>query len=196
VKEWIIRHDDSWLFITVYLLLAVVLSVLISLFWLVAVVGVHFAFEWVRQKSITRKTTGVLAKTLWEIKLDIALILAALVVALYADLIVGVAGLGGAARLGARAGAKFAGWQRFFRTILLSIDDAVHLAARTARKISCNRIVEKPVRPADVWTFGDWITVGMLGVCLTLLLGYPLLAGRPYGDALTIISAELHPYPR
>lgn len=52
IYDWVIRHDDSWLFTVLHIGLAVVLSIWIGLFWLVAVVVVHFAFEIVRQRSL------------------------------------------------------------------------------------------------------------------------------------------------
>ena len=103
IRNWIINHDDSWLFIIGYIGLAVVLSIWISLFWLVAVVAVHFLFEIVRQHTIHDSWTTIISESLWELKLDIALVLFALVVSLYMDVVLGVAGLQGAARAGASA---------------------------------------------------------------------------------------------
>lgn len=128
IRRWIIDHDDSWLFIIAYIGLAVVLSIWISLFWLVAVVAVHLAFEVVRQKATHEQWTTIISQALWELKLDIALVLFALVVSLYMEVVLGVVGLQGVARAGAatqaglRGGARFAAWQRIIRGVLLSVD--------------------------------------------------------------------------
>ncbi len=45
LRRWLVMHDDQWTFIVPYIGLAVLLSALISLFWLVVVVAVHFALE-------------------------------------------------------------------------------------------------------------------------------------------------------
>lgn len=45
-RRWLIEHDDRWGFTIAYITLAVVLSLMISLFWLVAVVAAHGAIEY------------------------------------------------------------------------------------------------------------------------------------------------------
>ncbi len=153
VYDWVVTHDDSWLFIGLYVGLAVVLSIWISLFWLVAVVAVHFAFEVVRQNHLQPGFWGVLSRVLWELKLDFGLVLFAVVLALYMEVTLGLVGLGSAARAGSAAaragtvarvglleGSRLAAWlrvlgggqgiaalQRVLRGILLSLDDAAHV---------------------------------------------------------------------
>lgn len=131
-RTWIIEHDDSWIFITLYIGLAVVLSISISLFWLVVVVAAHFILEWLRQRHI--REAGVLPEVLWELKLDIALVLFALTLTLYLDVVFGILGLqaagrvGAVARVGVRSGGHFAAWERTLRGLLLSIDDMLKIA--------------------------------------------------------------------
>jgi hypothetical protein len=142
VRSWIVNHDNSRLFVVLYIGLAVVLSIWIGLFWLVVVVGAHFVLEWIRQAYLRDGFIPTLFETLWELKLDIALVLFALALSLYLDLIFGVVGIGSAARLGAaaragaRGGARFAAWQRTIRGILLSLDDAAQVikAVLTGKK--------------------------------------------------------------
>jgi hypothetical protein len=142
VRSWIVNHDNSRLFVVLYIGLAVVLSIWIGLFWLVVVVGAHFVLEWIRQAHLRDGFIPILFETLWELKLDIALVLFALALSLYLDLIFGVVGIGSAARLGAaaragaRSGARFAAWQRTIRGILLSLDDAAQVikAVLTGKK--------------------------------------------------------------
>ena len=52
LRDWVLNHDDSWIFIILYVGLAVVLSLWISLFWLLVVVAGHFVLEWIRQRHI------------------------------------------------------------------------------------------------------------------------------------------------
>jgi len=132
LRDWIVNHDDSWIFIILYVGLAVVLSLWISLFWLVVVVAGHFVLEWIRQRHL--RETGVLAEVFWELKLDIALILFSLVLTLYLEVVFGILGLKAAgravtiARAGARGGSRFAAWERTLRGLLLSADDAAQIA--------------------------------------------------------------------
>lgn len=132
--RWIVNHDQSWLFVILYVGLAVVLSVWVSLFWLLFLAGAHFALEWVRH-TLLRGEHGVTVplNALWEVKLDLALVLAAVALALYMDVIFGVLGLQSAARAGAalRAGGKLAprvaGWERLIRGFFLTLDDLANV---------------------------------------------------------------------
>ena len=146
VKKWIVFHDESKVFVCFYLLLAVVLSIFLSLFWLVLVVFIHFVFEFVKQNQIDNYKLGVVLRAFWEVKLDVALVLFSLALVVYLDFVFGLAGINAAARVGgnvasrsgqiasrsgqiARMGrlsrllSKIAGWQRVIRTIMMTIDD-------------------------------------------------------------------------
>jgi hypothetical protein len=210
IRRWIINHDDSWLFIISYIGLAVVLSIWISLFWLVAVVAVHFAFEIVRQKATYHQWTTIISQALWELKLDIALVLFALVVSLYMEVVLGVVGLQGAARAGAaaqaslRGGARFAAWQRIIRGVLLSVDDAAQVARVAAGKGNgaADEAEETAVTPTSpggswigLWGRGDRIAIGLGIVCLLLLVLSPYLTDHTFHSAFVTLAAELHPYP-
>jgi hypothetical protein len=128
LRDFIANHDDRWLFVILYIGLAVVLSIALSLFWLVAVAGLHFALEYLRQGEYRTRTLDIATHALWEIKLDIALVLLALAMALYMDVVMGLLGLQSAARataasrVGMRA-ARFAAWQRNLRAVVLLADD-------------------------------------------------------------------------
>ncbi len=212
MREWILQHDDSWVFIVLYVGLAVVLSIWISLFWLVAVVGVHFIFEVVRQQHLLRTGTGrVVLEALWELKLDIALVIFALALTLYMPFVLGVVGLQGAARIGAasRAAARFAGWERTLRGILLSADDAAQVvkAAAMKRAKAANGAVVVEAQEVEVaalpqgptwrepWTTGTWIAIALGVVCVLLIVAAPLLTDHTAVSALLAMAAELHPYP-
>jgi len=129
IRDWIIEHDDRWLFIILYVGLAVVLSVWISLFWLIVVVAGHFVLEWIRQSHLRPHGRGIFWEVLWELKLDIALVLFALALTLYMNVLLGVVGLRSATKLGAmsRAGTRFEAWERTLRGLLLSADDAAQV---------------------------------------------------------------------
>jgi hypothetical protein len=211
VRDWIINHDDSWLFLALYIGLAVILSIWISLFWLVAVVGVHFAFEWVRQQTLRSGFGDILLEVLWELKLDIALVLFALALSLYMEVVLGVVGLRSAARMapaaqaGLRSSARFAAWQRIIRGILLSVDDA----AQVARAVTVNRsdaAADEETTPvvAEViahsswrgrWGTGDWISAGLGATCIALILLAPSLTEHNFVSAAVTLAEELHPLP-
>jgi hypothetical protein len=212
VHEWIVNHDESWLFVVLYIGLAVVLSIWISLFWLVAVVFVHFIFELIRQRRHFASRRRIWGEALWELKLDIALVLFALVVSLYMDLALGVVGLqsaaraGSAAQAGLRGGARFAAWQRLIRGVMLSVDDVAQVARVVARgKTNDPPTDDSGDEPESVgvampswrqnWGKGDWIAVGMALVCLALLLITPLITEHTPVSTLIALVAELHPYP-
>jgi len=217
------EHDDSWLFTILYVGLALVLSIWISLFWLVAVVGVHFLLECVRQRSIARPGSNVPLLAVWEIKLDLSLILFALALTAYMEWILGVAGLGGAARIGAKGAARVGGWGRAIKATLLSLDDAAQIARLAFTRKSTRTATETPpvassahelpepevpgdsvrpksiaiVDPCDVatWSRGDRWVIGFGAVCLASLLIAPWLTEHTPSSLLLALISELHPYP-
>jgi hypothetical protein len=140
VYHWILQHDDRWSFIALYVALAVVLSMWISLFWLVALVGVHFAFECVRQSAAGARGRDIASLAAWEVKLDVALVLFALALSVYMEVALGLLGLQAVARAGAaanasvRAGTRVLAWERAIRGVLLSADDAAQVARVVARR--------------------------------------------------------------
>jgi hypothetical protein len=216
LRTWIQTHDESWLFIVSYIGLAVVLSIWISLFWLVAVVAAHFVLELLRQRHLRGGRLLPAVESLWELKLDVALVLFALVLSLYMDVVLGLVGLQAAARMGgaARVATRFAGWERTLRGIVLSADDAVQVA----RVVSLRRgggvqevevevgagglAVAGPGRPAgswgrwvEPWGRGDWIAMGVGGTCLLLLVLSPLLTDHTPATALLRLRDELRMFP-
>jgi hypothetical protein len=222
-RDWIINHDDSWLFLVLYIGLAVILSIWISLFWLVAVVAVHFAFEWMRQQTLRSGFRNILLEVLWELKLDIALVLFALALSLYMDMVLGVVGLRSAARMapaaqaGLRSSARFAAWQRIIRGVLLSVDDAAQVAravtvsrsdaaagaAGTESLESAGTAAAEPIAAADPahaswygrWGMGDWISAALGAACIVLILLAPSLTEHSFASLTTTLATELHPFP-
>jgi hypothetical protein len=199
---WILSHDDSWIFTILYVGLAVYLSIAISLFWLVAVVMVHAVFEWVRQAHIDRQQPGVLARTAWHLKLDFALVIFALSLDVYMGFLLGAAGLGGAARLTAQAGARFAGWTRAIRGIMLSIDDAAHVARAAGRAITKRGNGEDGEEPEDMqpwrnWGVGDHIAIWLGVLCVLAILAAPLIppVEQTWAGVWEVVTESFHPWP-
>lgn len=203
--QWIVEHDDRWSFTLPYIAAAVVLSVTISLFWLVVVVCVHAALEWVRQRQVDPRLTGVLARMGWDLKLDVSLVLLALALALYIDVLLGLVGLGHAARLGVQAGARAAGWGRAIQGVLISLDDAAHLARMVGRNngegagpptAEAGSARARLLYPWRNWGFADWLGL-VLGVgCLALILLTPVLRDVSWQAVWSTLAAELQPLPR
>lgn len=132
VTQWIQRHDESWLFVAMYIGFAVVLSVWLSLFWLVLMVGIHFLFEMIRHSQSRKSWLSLLSIASWEIRLDVALVLLAFAVALYMDAIMGIVGLQSAGRAAvatstaSRVGTRAVAWQRMVRAVVLGFDDVAN----------------------------------------------------------------------
>jgi hypothetical protein len=202
---WAVAHDDSRLFLAGYIGLAVVLSVWISLFWLVAVVAVHFGLELVRQSQRHTGPVRVVLESSWEVKLDVALVLLALVLSLYMHVVLGLVGLQGVARLGSasRVVSRVAGWERTIRGIVLSADDAAQVARaavmrRGARPVE-GGVPAEPAHPLgtwhEPWGAGTWIALALGGVCLLLMAAAPWLTDHTVGSALAQLARELRPLP-
>lgn len=217
LHDWVVEHDDSKLFLALYIGLAVVLSIWISLFWLVAVVAVHFGFEVVRQLRYQPGPRQVVLEALWELKLDIALVLFALALTLYMELVLGVVGLQGAARVGAasRVATRFAGWERTIRGLLLSVDDVAQVvravamrrraaavpadaAPAVAAAVPSTRAVGAGSRWASwagTYTAGAWISLGLAAACTLLILAAPWLTPHSAATAVATLATELRPLP-
>jgi len=202
LRDWVVNHDDSWLFTVLYVVLAVVLSIWISLFWLVAVVAVHFVFEWVRHRHSLDDNETLACYALWNIKLDVALVIFALSLTAYMEVILGFAGLGGATRLGVQSAARLGGWARVIRGILLSLDDAAQVARAAVNQIASNGNRQLPeasgsvqLRPWQAPTRGDYLSLGFAASCVVSILAAPWLTDHTYASLGSTLLRELHPFP-
>ena len=194
IKKWIIDHDDSWLFIIGYIGLAVALSIAISLFWLLVVVLIHFLFELIKYNELIKQRHGllkfaVILNALREVKLDIGLFMLALALAVYMDVILGIAGISSGVRLGVQGTARFAGWQHTIRGILLSADDAAQLIRLGAEK---GGKTEQKYLPLS---FGEYLSISLGIISLILIVVSPFLIEINYNTLLQTIVAELDPWP-
>lgn len=199
--HWVAEHDDSWLFIVLYVGLGLVLSMTISLFWLAAVVAAHGVLEWVAmgRQGVRDNRLG---RVLWHLKLDIGLTLVALWLGLYIEVLFGLAGLGAAARAGAQTAARTIAWQRAIRGALMTADEAAHVVKAVATRNGAKR----PAQPADderddsppwrrPWSRGDKFAVIFTTTWAVLILLTPVLTDHTVGSALAVLAADLHPWP-
>jgi hypothetical protein len=209
LRGWIMNHDNSWLFIVPYIGLAVTLSIVISLFWLIVVVAAHFILEFIRQWILKPGWLGVLSRSIWELKLDIGLVLFGLVLGLYMEFTLGVVGLGAAGRAGAMTGARFLVLQRVLRGILLSLDDLAQVLRVVFRRKAANGDTEEAVeeaieeaRPEEVgnpwsgrWSLGDRISLGFAVICLVMIVLAPIITHHTFDSTIATLLEELHPWP-
>jgi hypothetical protein len=165
IINWVADHDNKKVFIVLYISISLVLSIAISLFWLLFAVLIHFLFEVVGQSHKRVNGKSVLLESLWETKLDFALVMFAWWLAIYLDFIFGVAGIGAAARVGAQtasragqvggkaveASARVAAWSRIIRAVLLSLDDIGNaVKAIYQSRTKKNQAIEStPVKPKE-----------------------------------------------
>ncbi len=204
--NWIINHDSSKLFIALYIGLSVFLSIFISLFWLVAVVLVHFAFEIISNRYRKMSWLETWKESAHELKLDFVLVLFALWLAVYIDMIFGVAGIGAGARGVAQAGARFAGWQRIIRGVLLSVDDVFQVIKSVFKYKKRNANKNKKITPElsdnDEEKKGGSsrvldIILNVVGILFILLLLFsPFITDKTIAEVFNILANDLHPFPR
>jgi hypothetical protein len=214
VNRWILEHDNSALFNILYIGLAVVLSVWLGLFWLIAVVGIHALIEFYRQYLIFNEPLLAFNEMLWELKLDFALIFFAFWLAVYLDFIFGIVGLTAGARVAAQAGSRvaqtgtrFAVWQRVIRGFFLSLDDAGMAMRALARKkgnISDiaqeneGHLTEQMQQVRSSWfgryNKGDWFVILFGATIIILILISPFFTGKSLSDVISIILGELKPF--
>lgn len=198
---WVSEHDDSWLFIVLYVGLGLVLSMTISLFWLAAVVAAHGVLEYAAmgRRGIRDQRLG---RVLWHLKLDIGLTLVALWLGLYLELLFGLAGLGAAARAGAQTAARTIAWQRAIRGVLMTADEAAHVVKAVATRKGAKR----PATPAAAktdgrppwrrpWSRGDKFAVAFTATWAVLILLAPVLTDHTVSSVLAVLAADLHPWP-
>lgn len=198
-RGWVVEHDERRSFVWPYLAISVFCSVFVSLFWLLVLVAVHLGIEVERAKRLRLRPT--LGWALWEIKLDLGLLLLALSMAVYMDVAFGILGLGASARAGAavaRAGARANVLRRVVRGVLLVLDDIVRVvgaivAARGIQEAPAPSLSGPPWR--ETWTWGDRIAIALLVAVGLLLAASPWLSGHDLPAILRLVLSELHPWP-
>ena len=217
IYDYILTHDRRWSFIIAYVGLAVTLAIVLNLFWLAVVVGVHGVFEWIKQGAIVRDRFAKAFRVLWELKFDIGLVLFGLALEVYIGVLLGIAGLSSAARAGVEAGSRAAMWQAVLRGTLLSVDDAA-LVARMATgkddgKDGTLEVLEEkggdekyPIDGPDDWkgrlgpwmgeyVLGDKLSIGFGLICVGLILVGPYLTPHDWSSMMVAMGEEMHPFP-
>lgn len=207
--RWVATHDERWSFTLIYVGAALVLSTLVSLFWLVVVVAAHGLLEWfaLRQRGVQGHR---LLRVAWHIKVDIGLVLLALALALYFEVLLGMVGLGAVARTSAQLTARVVAWQRAIRGIVLSADD-VALVARAALRRRTGDEDEAASSPTDPsegprsddhtvpwawpWPRGERAAVVFVMSMALLIVFVPVLTDHSVASAFTTVIAELRPVP-
>lgn len=203
-KHFIVNHDDSWVFTLLYVGLAVTLSMYISMFWLIVVAFVHGAFEWASLR-LKGEYDGLVVQVCWHLRLDIVLIVFALWLGVYIDVIFGALGLGAVARGGAQVGSRVLAWQRTVRGALLTLDDVVQvLKAIVVSRSTKAKEPESASGHAEGFTVSDkgiaWgkadVVLVLTGVLLAAsVIAAPLLTEMEVGEVLDKVAGDLHPWP-
>jgi hypothetical protein len=199
---WVEEHDDRNSFVFLYLALSVVLSFAAGLFWLIALVAVHTGFELYRHRDLAPGRR--VSQALFGIKLDVTLVLLALALALYIDVLFAVLGLRALPRAGAMAGqasSRVPSLRRIVRTALMLADEVVRISAYfvTARGIAATashgRAGAGETRSpwAAPWSLGTTVVVALGLAALFLLVGAPWLSGNGWEGTMEILRHELNP---
>jgi len=204
VLKWIEDHDDRLSFVILYIGGAVALSILLNLFWVIMLMLGHFALEIVRGHLLGARRP--LAHALWEVKLDIALVLFALVVAIYSDHVLALLGLGQAARAGQaarglQAAARFGVIERTLRIVVLTADDAFRLVQAALKLRSRSTATATPaLAPTAAIASGnrsigtgDIVSLGFGALCLVLILLAPEIIGTTSDAVASQILHEVSP---
>jgi hypothetical protein len=191
--HWVRDHDDRLSFVLLYIGGAIILSIWLNLFWVAMLMLGHFGLEIFRGHLL--KAERPLRHALWEVKLDVGLLLFALVVALYSEHVLALLGLGQAARAGQAArglqvAAKFGIVERALRILVLTMDDMARLVQAIIK--FRKRGTEPPAASASIVTadpaetafakMGDVLSLAFAVVCLLLILLVPSFTGASAAD--------------
>lgn len=204
--DWIREHDDRLSFVVLYIGGAIALSIWLNLFWVAMLMLAHFGLEVVRGRLLGAERP--LLHALWEVKLDIALVLFALVVALYSDYVLGLLGLGQAARAGqavrgVQAAARFGVVERALRIVVLTSDDLLRLvqavlkfrskAASDASPVAEHAAAATAQAPEAGLSAGDIASLSFGALCLALILLAPNVLGASPEEIGSRLMHEISP---
>ena len=200
LHNWIKDHDDRWSFIILYVGGSVILSVFLNLFWVILLMGTNLGLKIVRNLLIDLPMPFFHA--LWQIKLDLALILLSLLFTLYADQIFATLGLAQVAR-GAQMATRAGAIQRGIRILMMTMDDMTRIArilikslfsrgekslAATGHELE-DAFMEDAgeVAPWRNPAKGDIFSLGFAGFCILMIALSPVLTHKSVLD----IGAQL-----
>jgi hypothetical protein len=204
--HWVREHDDRLSFVVLYVGGAIALSIWFNLFAVAMLMLAHFGLEILRGHLL--KADRPLLHAAWEVKLDIALLLFSLAVALYSEHVMALLGLGQAARAGQAArgmqfAARFGIIERALRIILLTVDDIARLVQALikfrrqrngAPEPSFAAVVSAHGAPEEGRGNGDALSLAFGALCLALILLAPSLTGEGAADVGAHVLRELSPY--
>jgi hypothetical protein len=205
VGRWCSEHDERNSFVFTYITLSVLLSLMAGLFWLILLVGVHFGLELYRNRDLPHRSR--FAHATFGIRLDVTLVLLALALSLYMDVLFAALGLRALPRAGAAVGrisGRLPSLRRIVRAVLLLTDEVLRVAAyiAAARGITTARsggraTVWRPHSPwRERWSLGTRLVIGLGAVALVLLVAAPWLSGNGLDGTLAILAHELSPFAR
>ncbi|MFA9479644.1 hypothetical protein ACERK3_15250 [Phycisphaerales bacterium AB-hyl4] len=204
VRRWVIAHDQSWLFTIGYIALAVGLSVWVSIFWLLVVVAVHFAFEWIKQgwlghRGFARRVSWAL----WDMKLDVALVIWAFALLAYTQVEFGIAGLSGAGRMSIM-GLRLGPMMQSVRGLLPLPWQQTIMAGRITATRNVDHYYSIPAHDAEAagpdfpwqqkWSWWDHSTVWFTLMNVAAVLIAPWLTDQTFGEMFAALAEALHPW--
>lgn len=207
IVEWVVDHDDRMSFTILYVGLAVCLSIFMSLFWVASLMLCHLGLEVFRHRVLGHDYP--LLQALWDVKLDISLVLFALVIALYSDMIFGFLGLAQATR--AVAGVKLLTrvtiLERAIKVFFLTVDDLSRITHVVIKSIRNRKAVQVNLDdlhlldheehlPDGKITFGDLFALGFGVVCIGLIIASSFILPDGLVDTVGIILDNLSPFPQ
>ncbi len=217
---WIADHDEKRLFLVGYVGLTLLLTIGISLFWLIFLVSIHFFFEVVKKYCDGAKDTSrILTWSAWDIKFDLALVTMALVLVVFTEISFGVAGVAGLSRFSGVM-ARFSGASRgvlpikdlilAFRIICTRKLDRRNVMQRKLRwskmqqeagrdaikKADCLRLSSHRYPWQMPWSLTSKIVVGVIVFNLGLVAVVMIFGETPFSEWGPAILNELHPWPK
>ncbi|MEZ0225694.1 MAG: hypothetical protein ACAH83_14155 [Alphaproteobacteria bacterium] len=196
IRKWVHEHDERLSFTLLYFGGAVLLGIFMNLFWVAALMALHFAIE--IPGNIMRRAEAPVRDALWHIKFDIGLILFSLVIAVYMSKLLAVLGVSQVVRAtraveGVRALSRAKVIEGAIRAFMMSIDDVVGLVSRIHRG---RKGLKKPPKTPAAWRnpdAGDWCSLCFSLVQIILLLLAPVLTDHDILDIAHIITVEMTP---
>jgi hypothetical protein len=152
----------------------------------------------------------VIAEALWEVKLDVGLVVFALALSVYLPYIFGVLGLSSAGRAAAgaqavsRTGSRMGRLQKAVQMIAITLDDVLFLgrgfiggksAKDTAEAIMDPSYKRERTSWTQPWSLTSWGSVFFVALSIVALIGAPAITDETLSSSMTLILAEMEPFP-
>lgn len=217
--EWIVEHDEKRLFVLGYVGLTLLLTIGISLFWLIFLVLVHFGFEVIKKYyDGAVEPVRIIAWAAWDTKFDFALITMALVLVVYTEISFGIAGIAGLGRF-TGVMARFSGASRgilpikdlilAFRIVCTRKMDRRDFLQRKLRwskeqekagikamkKVERMRLAAHRYPWQMKWALTSKLVMGVIVINLLAILFAITFGDTPVEEWAPEILRELHPWP-